>query len=147
MARAIDEHLLCPCDATVERISALLTAVSLTPAVCALVAALRDNRPSSTSLTPVMVGPYLASRLIARRFSFADDRVGCLYALADAVKAIDAVSIYRWGFVLNELSGLRNVHAAALLLRQSRRFLDGIAALSPDMEEELQWERRVLPMS
>jgi hypothetical protein len=147
MARAIDEHLLCPSGVTVERISALLSAEPLTPVVGVLVAALRDNRPSATSLTPASLGPYLASRLIARRFSLADDRVGCLYALADAVKSIDAVAIYRWRFVVNELSELRSIHAVAVLLRQSRRFLHGIAALSPDMEEELQWERRVLPMS
>jgi hypothetical protein len=147
IARAIDEHLLRPCDETAERVSASLAAVALTPEVCALVTALRDNHPSGTTLTPAMLGSYLASRLMSKSFSLADDHVGCLYALADAVKAIDAVAIYRWCFVVSELSALRDMHAAATLLRQARRFLDGIVALSPDMEEELRWERRILPMS
>jgi len=92
---------------------------------------------------PAVLGSYLSSRLLRRGFRLSPDVTDCMYALADAVKAVSAVKVLRWRFVLDGLlrSGARN-SAAARLLRQTGVVLETLSELSGG--EELEWERTLL---
>jgi len=98
-----------------------------------------------TDLTPVVMGAYLASRILLKRWKLKRDLEGCLYALADSVRSIEAVSILRWNFIIERLLESKGSNAAAQVTRQSVAVLDTISSMY--LDPELERERLLLRVS
>lgn len=142
LALAIDEHILESSSRSARHLETLLAATVLPPLVGELIAALQKDVSISSPLTAVEAGAFVASRMVFKKCLLGQNTAGCMYALADSVKSADAVSIFRWRFIVNEIPELKRSNPGAQLLRQSERVLQAIASLSA--ESELKWERRVL---
>jgi hypothetical protein len=140
---AIDHYIL---DGSSERRREVESALSTSapdPYVIDFVDALKGGTARQFNVSPIAVGPYLASRMLLRGFSLSSDLRGCMYALTDCVRSVDVINALRWHFVLERYPDeLARSNTARQMLGQSARVL-GILLLICD-DRELGWERSFL---
>jgi hypothetical protein len=146
LARAVDEHLLNPCERSLVRVDALLIEYVLPEEVEVLFRRLCNNERGFSSFVSNSFGTYLPSRLASRKCNLSNSPLDWLHALADAVRLLDAVSVYRLRFVINEIEALKGTAAVARVLQQSQRTLAALSRLNPDLKEDLAWESQFIPM-
>jgi hypothetical protein len=145
LARAVDEHLLSPCVATHLRVESLLLELALPCEADLLLRILCGDDAGASHFVPIKLGAYLPSRLALRKVPLSNNPIEWLHALANSVRAMDAISIYRLRFVIGEITELKTSASAVRLLQQSDRALTAISSLSLEMKEELNWECLLIP--
>ncbi|MFM0330107.1 hypothetical protein [Paraburkholderia strydomiana] len=144
-AKCVADHLVISGANQVER-AFFLRSVHPGPSArlhSAVLCADADMWQYSFNELPVSLGSYFAVRLTARGFVLPPQVHGCMYALADAVKASSAIDVFRWRVVLGAMSADGHwTSAATRLVRQSERVLHTLMEIS-DASSVLR-ERKVL---
>lgn len=144
--RAIDECILRPSVGTKARVRRALTNGSCPSPVLDLIDALLEEKSRTTPLTAQELGGHLASRLLSRGFVLAIDHRRNAYALADAVRSHDVLSVYRWQYVASLQAGWILSNSIRRVIDQSDQALRSIAQLDPEARVGLEWEHKLIPM-
>lgn len=100
-----------------------------------LVMNLTGRRQVETAINALEAGAYLTTRCLLAEMPVHRNLRGCMYQLADSIRALSPLDIVRWHFVLSEFSkGERLNLCLHKMLKQSTRYLISIRPLVNNQE-------------